>query len=174
MYYGILNQNYNINIMVKSNQVTIRLSKTGETVRTSKNPLYGYIVAEQKGISVVNGWAKDLTLSTIIQGEMPTIKAMEASFPMTGKIVVKESLEPFNTNNPAVDIKYAGDTGVACSVKGLPIYRTTFFTADVNAVSELLKHDNGAQIREANSKGQAVESLQALKAEPVEAEASPF
>ena len=97
-----------------------------------------------------------------------------ASFPMTGKIVVKESLEPFNTNNPAVDIKYAGDTGVACSIKGMPIYRTTFFTADVNAVSELLKHDNGAQIREANSKGQAVESLQALKAEPVEAEASPF
>jgi len=160
--------------MQNSNQVTIRLSKTKETVRTSKNPLYGYIVAEQVSIQVVNGWAKDLTLSTIIQGEIDTIKAIESSFPMVGKIVVKESLEPFNTNNPAVDIKYAGNTGVACSVNGLPIYRTTFFTADVNAVNVLVAHDNGAQIREANSKGQAVESLQALKAEPVTAEASPF
>jgi hypothetical protein len=83
--------------------------------------------------------------------------------------VHKESLEPFNLKNPMNDIKYAGKTKIACSVKGKPIYRISTFSADINAVDELIAHDNGKQISEANSKGQAVESLSALKAEPVTA-----
>ncbi len=155
------------------NLVTVRKSEDGLTVRTSKNPLYGFVVMEQKGAFSVSqsGWVDIKTPTCLIQGSMENLKAMEETLNkgLVGKIVHKESLEPFNLKNPANDIKYAGDTKIACSVNGKPIYRISTFSADVNAVDILVAHDNGKQISEANSKGKAVESLQALKAEPVTA-----
>ena len=50
-----------------------------------------------------------------------------------------------------------------------PIYRTTEYTPDLNAQSVLIKHTNGAEIRNANSSTEAVESLEAFKQESVEA-----
>ena len=155
------------------NLVTVRKSEDGLTVRTSKNPLYGFVVMEQKGAFAVSatGQVDIKTPTCLIQGTMENLKAMEETLNkgLVGKIVHKESLEPFNLKNPMNDIKYAGKTKIACSVKGKPIYRVSTFSADINAVDELIAHDNGKQISEANSKGQAVESLSALKAEPVTA-----
>ena len=155
------------------NLVTVRKSEDGLTVRTSKNPLYGFVVMEQKGAFAVSatGWVDIKTPTCLIQGTMENLKAMEETLNkgLVGKIVHKESLEPFNLKNPMNDIKYAGKTKIACSVKGKPIYRVSTFSADINAVDELIAHDNGKQISEANLKGQAVQSLSALKAEPVTA-----
>lgn len=155
------------------NLVTVRKSEDGLTIRTSKNPLYGFVVMEQKGAFTVSatGWVDIKSPTCLIQGSMEHLKAMEDKLNagLVGKIVHKESLEPFNLKNPANDIKYAGKTKIACSVKGKPIYRVSTFTADINAVDELIAHDNGKQISEANQNGKAVESLQALKAEPVTA-----
>ena len=36
------------------NLVTVRKSEDGLTVRTSKNPLYGFVVMEQKGAFAVS------------------------------------------------------------------------------------------------------------------------
>jgi len=155
------------------NLVTVRKSEDGLTVRPSKNPLFGFVVMEQIGAMTISpsGWMDIKTPTCLVQGSMEHLKAMEETLNagLVGKIVHKESLEPFNLKNPANDIKYAGKTNIACSLKGKPIYRISTFSADVNAVDELIAHDNGKQISEANQNGNAVESLQALKAEPVTA-----
>ena len=70
---------------------------------------------------------------------------------LDGKIVVEESLEPFNAKTPERDLKVAGDTGVVCTLGGFPIYRRTKFTLDGNAQDTLIKHDNVEQLRAAYS-----------------------
>jgi len=69
---------------------------------------------------------------------------------LQGKITVREQLEPFSSNDPDRDYKYAGDTGIICCVDGQPIYRKTFFVTDMNAHDILIAHTNGQDIREAN------------------------
>ena len=93
------------------NLVTVRKSEDGLTIRTSKNPLYGFVVMEQKGAFTVSatGWVDIKSPTCLIQGSMEHLKAMEDKLNagLVGKIVHKESLEPFNLKNPANDIKYA-------------------------------------------------------------------
>jgi len=149
-----------------NNLVTVRKSENGATVRVSNNPEYGYVVLEQIASELKGGWISDKTLTTIIQGKTSVLESMDLSKPLIGKIVVLESLKPFNDKQPERDLKYAGDTGIVCMD---PIYRKTEFTYDTNAHSAFIKHTNGADIRNANSGNQAVESLSAFKQESVEA-----
>jgi hypothetical protein len=151
-----------------NNLVTVR-KENGATVRVSNNPEYGFIVLEQIASELKDGWISDKTLTTIIQGKISVLESMDLSKPLIGKIVVKESLRPFNNKMPERDLKYAGDTGIVCMDGDNPIYRKTEFTYDTNAHSEFIKHTNGAEIRSANSTNQAVESLSAFKEESVEA-----
>ena len=81
---------------------------------------------------------------------------LKAEDSLPGKIIIKESLEPFSNNDPDRDFKYAGDTGIICAVDGQPIYRKTFFVADANAEDVLIAHTNGDAIREANGQNTAV------------------
>jgi hypothetical protein len=151
-----------------NNLVTVR-KENGATVRVSNNPEYGFIVLEQIASELKDGWISDKTLTTIIQGKTSVLESMDLSKPLIGKIVVLESLKPFNDKQPERDLKYAGDTGIVCMDGDNPIYRKTEFTYDTNAHSEFIKHTNGAEIRSANSTNQAVESLSAFKQESVEA-----
>ena len=151
-----------------NNLVTVR-KENGATVRVSNNPEYGFIVLEQIASELKDGWISDKTLTTIIQGKISVLESMDLSKPLIGKIVVKESLRPFNNKMPERDLKYAGDTGIVCMDGDNPIYRKTEFTYDINKHSEFIKHTNGADIRNANSTNQAVESLSAFKEESVEA-----
>ena len=151
-----------------NNLVTVR-KENGATVRVSNNPEYGFIVLEQIASELKDGWISDKTLTTIIQGKISVLESMDLSKPLIGKIVVKESLRPFNNKMPERDLKYAGDTGIVCMDGDNPIYRKTEFTYDTNAHSEFIKHTNGAEIRSATSTNQAVESLSAFKEESVEA-----
>jgi hypothetical protein len=87
---------------------------------------------------------------------------------ITGKIVVKESFEPFNTTNPDRDLKIAGDTGVICRVGDQPIYRQSFFTQNLNSVDELIMHDNSEEIRDVQVAQRSLSSLITKKSsEPV-------
>jgi hypothetical protein len=151
-----------------NNLVTVR-KENGATVRVSNNPEYGYVVLEQIASELKGGWISDKTLTTIIQGKTSVLESMDLSKPLIGKIVVLESIKPFNDKQPERDLKYAGDTGIVCMDGDNPIYRKTEFTYDTNAHSEFIKHTNGAEIRSANSTNQAVESLSAFKEESVEA-----
>lgn len=151
-----------------NNLVTVR-KENGATVRVSNNPEYGFIVLEQIASELKGGWISDKTLTTIIQGKTSVLESMDLSKPLIGKIVVLESIKPFNDKQPERDLKYAGDTGIVCMDGDNPIYRKTEFTYDINKHSEFIKHTNGAEIRSANSTNQAVESLSAFKEESVEA-----
>ena len=75
---------------------------------------------------------------------------LNESTPLNGKIIVKESVTPFSNNDPDRDLKIAGETGIVCSVDDQPIYRKTFFVADITAQDVLIAHTNGDAIREAN------------------------
>jgi hypothetical protein len=60
---------------------------------------------------------------------------------LPGKIIVKESLEPFNPENPDKNLKIAGDTGIICNIGGQPIYRDTFYSPSETAEDILIMHD---------------------------------
>jgi adenine specific DNA methylase Mod len=68
---------------------------------------------------------------------------------LPGKIVIQESLEPFNQKNPRKDLKIAGSTGIVCTLNGQPIYRRTIYKQDSFAENKLIQHDNVEQLRNA-------------------------
>ena len=137
------------------NQVEVLADDMGNVVRLSKNnPEYSHIRLGYKSISIgKGGWLRERNLTALIMGttEDLTSYAKNLGKTLPGKIVVKESLNPFNTKDPNRDLKYAGDTGVVCCVDGQPIYRKTEYTYDVNAQDVLINHDNGDDIRSANN-----------------------
>lgn len=64
-----------------------------------------------------------------------------------GKLVIQESLVPFNKTNPARDIKWADQTaGLKCMVDEMPIYRRTLFTNDESKADVFITHTNGEQL----------------------------
>jgi hypothetical protein len=80
---------------------------------------------------------------------------------LDGKIVVEESLEPFNKKNPERDLKVAGETGIVCTIGGLPIYRRTKFTFNANATdTATIQHDNVEELRAAYAAQNAKNAIQ--------------
>jgi hypothetical protein len=68
---------------------------------------------------------------------------------LPGKILIKESLEPFSSKNPERDLKVAGDTGIVCRLEGNPIYRRTYYSVSSNAEDTFIQHDNVEELRAA-------------------------
>ena len=136
------------------NKVNIVADDMGNIIRqSSNNAEFGHIRLEQQRVVFGNtGWVKSSNRSTLLHGKMDDLQNLQLSVntPLTGKIIVKESLTPFSNNDPDRDLKVAGETGIICAVDGEPIYRKTFFVADVTAEDVLIAHTNGDAIREAN------------------------
>ena len=155
------------------NQVNIIADDMGNVIRQSNtNSEYGYVRLQQKRVTfgTNSSFVRSSNLSTLIHGKLEDLQEMnwKAGQSLAGKIQVREQLEPFSTNDPDRDYKYAGETGIICCVDGQPIYRKTFFTPDVNAQDVLLTHTNGADIREANG---SASMLNANSAKPTSAQA---
>lgn len=112
-----------------------------------KNPDFGWLTLRQDATLIINGWANKKSLSTIIMGQVDVLETMDltAGEVLTGKIVIVERLEPFST--PERDLKIAGSSNVVCKLKGQPIYRKTFYTADTKIENVLIAHDNIDEIR---------------------------
>jgi hypothetical protein len=132
-------------------KVTVTADQNGNVIAVSENnPEYGWVRVEQQGIIEINqkGFLKQTTRSAFIKGKIEDlVKAnYKSGSTISGKIIVKESFEPFNPNNPDKDLKIAGDTGVICRLGDQPIYRQTFFTQDLNAADEFITHDNSEEI----------------------------
>lgn len=134
-------------------KVRVTANAEGNVVSLStENPTYGFIRVEQNRM-VVNdkGWASKKVLSALIYGEAKDL--MDFGYfngqELAGKIVVKESLEPFNRVNPDKDYKIAGKSGIICCIDGQPIYRKSFYSESTNATDELIAHNNTGAIREA-------------------------
>ena len=139
---------------------------TGTVVNVSENPDFGWIRVEQVRTMVDdNGFLKRKVVSAIVPGPLADLQASGffAGQLLDGKIVIEESLEPFNKKTPERDLKIAGETGIICSVGGQPIYRRTKYSLDSFAQdSPPIKHDNVEELRAAYASSQRANSA-ALK-----------
>jgi hypothetical protein len=156
------------------NKVQIIPDDLGNVIRVSQNnDEFGHVRLEQERVTFGNtGWVNRKTVSTLLHGKVQDLRDMgiQNMTELSGKIVVRESLEPFNTNDPDRDLKIAGSTGIICCQDGQPIYRKTVFTADMNAEDVLVAHTNGDAIREANQTESSTKTPKASAKEAFEVE----
>jgi hypothetical protein len=121
-------------------------------VVSENNPIYGYVKLTQK-VSIVddNGFLRLKPISTLLHSTVEELEAMNfyAGQELPGKIVIQESLKPFNEKAPQRDLKVAGSTGIVCTLNGNPIYRRTIYKADSSMENTLIQHDNVEQLRTA-------------------------
>jgi hypothetical protein len=148
-------------------KVVVTADTNGNVIGISKNnPEYGYVRVEQN-VTQVNdrGWLRNVKRSALIKGKVNDLveAGLTAGKELNGKIIVVESFQPFNPENPDRDLKIAGDTGIICRVDDEPIYRQTFYTTNVNAVDELIMHTNAEEIREVQAAQRSIESLKIKK-----------
>jgi len=138
---------------MNSKVIVLADETTKAVVNVSQNrPDYGYIRVQQVRTMIDdNGFLRRKPVTALIPG---TIEELEASGffagqALEGKIVIEESLEPFNQKEPERDLKVAGETGIVCTFGGLPIYRRTKMSFDATSADTLIKHDNVEQLRAA-------------------------
>jgi len=145
------------------NKVVVTADPNGNVVGVSQNnPEYGYIRLEQVTTQInEQGWLRNVKRSALIKGKVEDLIATNyrQGNVLPGKIVVVESLTPFNTENPDRDLKVAGNTGIICRVDDQPIYRQSFYTTNPNAYDQLLSHNNSTEIREVMSAQQLMSLL---------------
>ena len=138
------------------NKVYVTANDAGQVVIASKdNPTYGHIRVEQKRTVITEkGWVRSKTLSALMHGTVDELESLElmAGEILPGKIVIKESLVPFNVKDPSVDYKVAGKTGIVCMQNEQPIYRKCFYNQSGTDIDETISHTNGEAIRQANMK----------------------
>ena len=144
-------------------KVRVTGDENGNVIGVStNNPEYGYVRVEQS-VTQINeqGWLRISKRSALIKGKVEDLKAVNftAGQELPGKIVVIESLVPFNPDNPDRDLKIAGSTGVVCRIDDEPIYRQTFYTSNENASDELLMHTNSDEIKEVQSAARLMEAM---------------
>ena len=137
---------------------------TGNVINISENPEFGYLRLKQETMKIGRGgWLRFENRTALIHGTVNDL--MKADYrvnqKLPGKIVVSESLIPFNDKNPDRNLKVAGKTGVVLRVNDQPIYRQTFYTTEENATDELVQHDRECrnEIREVMAAQKAVEDL---------------
>ena len=123
-------------------KVRVVADKKGNIIgQSTNNPEYGYIRVQQQTIQINDqGWLKSVRRSALIKGKMEDLISADykEGSEIPGKIIVVESLVPFNELNPDRDLKIAGDTGIICRIDDEPIYRQTFYTANINAFDEFI------------------------------------
>lgn len=148
-------------------KVVVTADKNGNVIGISQNnPEYGYIRVEQTATQInEQGWLRNVKRGALIKGKVADL--VECQYQegdeITGKIVVRESLTPFNPESPDRDLKIAGDTGVICRVNDEPIYRQTFFTTNLSSTDELIMHTNADEIRDVQSAQRAMINLKSAK-----------
>jgi hypothetical protein len=137
-----------------NSKVTVTADEsTGAVVIISKNsPDWGHIRLQQvKSVFDDNGFVRRKPISALVHGTVSDLKSFNwtANKELPGKICFKESLEPFNMNNPERDYKIAGKTGIVCCLDGQPIYRKTLYTLNTSAEDVSIMHNNTEDIKAA-------------------------
>jgi hypothetical protein len=126
---------------------------TGAVVIISKNnPEWGHIRLKQvRAAFDDNGFVRKRGISALIHGTIEDLKDFKwvNNQEIAGKIIFKESLEPFNVNNPEKDYKIAGKTGIVCCQDGQPVYRKTFYTLNSSTEDISVAHNNTEDIKAA-------------------------
>jgi len=127
-------------------------------IQSNKNPdQYGYVRVEQTRIftSQKNNWIESKTVTALIHGTIQDLKIAGFSYPgqeIEGRIIIEESLTPFDKKDPDRHLKKAGNTGILCLQDGKPIYRRTRFSYNSNAKDEFIEHTNSDELSIAYNK----------------------
>jgi hypothetical protein len=137
-----------------NSKVTVVADATTGAVITQSvnNPEYGYVKLAQTRTTIDdNGFLRKTTLTALIQAPVDILQEMGyyGGQVLDGKIIIKESLTPFNKKEPNRDLKVAGKSGIACTVNGNPIYRKTVYSQASNAEDVTIQHDNTEELRNA-------------------------
>ena len=135
---------------MNSKATVVADATTGMVICQSSNPEFGYVKVQQLKTLIDNdGFLKSKMVSALIVGTIGDLKLADfkAGQKLDGKIVIVESLTPFNKKSPDRDLKIAGDTGIVCTLEGQPIYRKTKFSFNVNAEDTFVMHDNVDELR---------------------------
>jgi hypothetical protein len=147
-------------------KVVVKADEQGNVIGLSKNnPEYGYVKVQQFSVQInEEGWLRPVLRTALIKGKVEDLVAtnFKAEQVLSGKIVVKESLEPFNSENPDKNFKIAGSTGIICRYNDQPIYRQTFYTQNESAIDELIMHTNSDEIRDVMQAQKELSSLSGL------------
>lgn len=140
-----------------------KADENGNVISISKNPEYGFITVEQDAIEFNHGWLRTVNRSALVHGRVEDLKMCKytAGSEIPGKIVIIESLVPFDNENPDRDLKLAGSTGVICRVDDQPIYRRSFFTTNMNDTDQFIAHSNADEIREVQAAQRAISKMKA-------------
>jgi hypothetical protein len=146
------------------NTVTVVPDDNGNVIRQSENNAeYGYVRVIQDALIISKrGFVNRKSRSALIIGKLEDLKelGLGKQKKLPGKIVVIESTEPFDAENPDRDLKIAGSTGIICCTgDGEPIYRTTYYDATGLDEDTLIPHANGDAIREANASSAGAEAI---------------
>lgn len=157
-------------------KVKVVADEFGNVVRVStNNPEYASIRVEQSTFSFDKGWMRKKARTAFIPGmtneltEMVKQMNITNDFELSGNIIIKESLQPFNSENPERDIKFAGNTGVSCKFEDQVIYRKTYYTESMYEEDEIIPHTNTDEIRAALKTG-IITEVKAVKEDVKEEE----
>lgn len=149
-------------------KVQIVANEDGTLINVYPNsPEYGWIRVMQTVPQISpKGWLRYAKRFGFLKGTVEDLQKgnFQVDQELPGKIVVKESLFPFDDENPDKNIKVAGKTGIVCRVDDQPIYRQTFYTTDLHAVDEFITHTNSDEIKEVQDATRTLESLSDMKA----------
>lgn len=136
---------------------------TNAVVEQSKNnPDYGYVkVVQSRSMVGADGFYRKIEVPALIHGFTSDLvhEGYYAGQELSGRVVIKESLTPFNVAEPHRDLKIAGTSGVTCTVNGQPIYRKTIYTEVASVEETLIAHDNIDEIRAGNQRASSNKSL---------------
>jgi hypothetical protein len=135
-----------------NSKVFVVADETGAVINVSDNSDYGYVRVQQTRTMIDdNGFVRRKSISALMPGLVEDLKAMNlyGGQALDGKIVIEEALSPFNKKNPERDLKIAGETGIVCTLGGLPIYRRTKFTFNESTPDSTVDHDNIDELRAA-------------------------
>jgi hypothetical protein len=127
-------------------KVTVVADESGAVIHQSKsNPDYGYVklVQTRSIIDEESGFLRMQNLSTLLHGRIFDLQLIgyEENQELPGRIVISESMQPFNSKHPDYDLKIAGKTGIICTVGGKPIYRKTKYVLKEDTEDVFIEHD---------------------------------
>ena len=121
-------------------------------IQSSNNPEYGGIRVTQSTIEKdAKGFFKKIKRSAFINAPMEDLLKLNCKIgqEIDGKIIIIESLIPFDMENPNKHLKIAGSTGIVFTLDDQPIYKKTYFTQDMEEKDEFIIHTNNDQIKRA-------------------------
>lgn len=150
-----------------NSKVFVQADETGAVINVSdNNPDYGYVRIQQTRTMIDdNGFVRRKSITALMPGAIEDLQAMNlyGGQALDGKIIIEESLNPFNKKNPERDLKIAGETGIVCSLGGLPIYRRTKFTFNENLSDLTVEHDNINELKAAYAAQVSKETVQSTE-----------